>query len=218
MKHAYICLAELAEGFMTQANHFFLSNANDVLFNVEWRLQPSQAREIVLAILTDRVNVLSRWAKISTDTALEKLQSHIPWLDAEGNDVYSDEFMHRIYDTFECLICDMIETVIPDETWEMWDIKDAGLDVVLTRGKDFRVAEWERMTGYYESKTKTPVKEIMTRVNPKIVKVPLHTVEGIRQKINQLPVNIQRQINTTQLINGWRLSTIEQNKKGLEKR
>lgn len=112
--------------------------------NVKSELHVGHSFEIIRAMLDDQLNTRLMWARKSHDFD-EVAQKHIPWLfeDARNKELF-DDFYCEVCDEYETKLSVMLDSMIGGLTWDIWTTRAIGLDIVLTRGIDYRVYDWER--------------------------------------------------------------------------
>lgn len=99
--------------------------------------------EIVKAGLEDELSFRMKWA-----TASYQLDTLIEQLDAED---WWELQLRGIID--RCIISpmdDLLGQVIDWPTWQVWDTSWLGCDVTMEKRGDYRILEWERLSGEYE--------------------------------------------------------------------
>lgn len=120
---------------------------------------------IVAMMVDDLVSRRLRWATCNTDRHLLELKKMIPWyiddMEIPYGVAYAQEsvkYYHDVYDIFMDELDVLLSKGIPQRTWFTWSTLILKGSIVLQKGQDWRVQEWERLTGYTPAKTIKKVK------------------------------------------------------------
>lgn len=115
----------------------------------EWeRPTFEQMSELVYALIDDHLNEAMIWAKTSITYADALFDKHLPWFNAyKTNPMFQDIhdlYVTEILDHVEVRIHEVMDTFLPDRTWDVWYMTKFGKDLMIVRGQDYRVLDWER--------------------------------------------------------------------------
>lgn len=121
------------------------------------------------------------------------MTTHLSWLDNTdyfsiamekiGHTWYCDDlelsgkYYFDVLDTLFLKMCDWFSTFIPAACWDMWTVYRSGPFAIFTKGRDYRIVEWEKLL--HNGKIKPPSKKIILpkKAPPKpIVKRPRKTI------------------------------------------
>lgn len=143
---------------------------------------------IVAMMVDDLVSRRLRWATCNTDRHLLELKKMIPWYvddqEIPANVPYahqSVQYYHDVYDVFVDELEILLGRAIPQRTWFTWSILTLKGSLVLQKGQDWRVLEWERLTGYTAAKRVKNTKP-KKRVKPTPVTTTQKGAPVIRKK------------------------------------
>jgi hypothetical protein len=56
----------------------------------------------------------------------------------------SDDYTATLLDDAFQIIFQVVDTIIPNPTWDVWEIKCLGKDLFLNKLEDYRIKDWER--------------------------------------------------------------------------
>lgn len=156
------------------------------------KLSFQDAHAIVMAVVDDAVNARMEWVNCSTETHVDVIAKIFPWFEQPENEAISERFYREIVDNIIILIGEMIHDLIPEDTWDVWDLRKFGLDAVLTQGQDYRILEWERLTGYEPKvrKKPTPVKRKPQQATPPLRQPPatISFTFALREQLERTPL------------------------------
>lgn len=121
---------------------------------------------LVISLIDDLITARLNWGNGQTENHLTEFKKLAPWFDYQGTSAISQAYFEKIYDDFYCRIDDLIGQAVPRRTWFQWTVTRTASGVVIEKGRDHRVVEWERLTDY-----KSPRRPIPPN---KHVKPPVH--------------------------------------------
>ena len=112
---------------------------------------------LLLAVVDDQFNSLMRWAEPShkEESLLrqilpiygDKASGLLPSKPYEQVSEAFDRFYSEVYDPVLTKINDWLDDLIgddPEDYWRIWHIRQMGRDILIERGIDYRVYEWQR--------------------------------------------------------------------------
>ncbi len=125
----------------------------------------SECRRLIRALLEDELNAQMAWVSINPDTRSQieqVLLDLIPLWDALNENLhpqlppehleawkdqivrYCGEFYRQVIEPTQKKVISWVQNIIPYRTWDVWTVRELGWDLVLEKGEDFRVLDWER--------------------------------------------------------------------------
>jgi len=82
----------------------------------------------------------------ATNVAKGLIYDYWPGFNVQTRDKIFRDTMIDIVDALE----NKVKPYLPLYAWNIWSSQRIGLDVLVTIGRDFRIVEWERLTGWVE--------------------------------------------------------------------
>jgi len=125
-------------------------------------------RALIDDLVTDRLN----WASNEPTSHYEGFKELAPWFDYDAQDTMGNLYFNEVYDPFYCRVDELLCQTIPSNTWFQWTITEVGSTLVLHKGRDYRIIEWERITGYVSpriQKTAAIIKKGSTKPKRKMI-------------------------------------------------
>jgi len=116
-------------------------------------LSKSNAVEIILAIVEEQLFNRLYWTdKVANSNVEETLYNSLEWWSSLCGDNRSSEICQAYYSTVidevEIKIAEFIDNIAgecnTEAMWLMWYTKRLGDDLVIERGEDYRIVEYER--------------------------------------------------------------------------
>lgn len=103
----------------------------------------SQCLDVVEAAIDDSLNRRMLWCEPSSriDDLLEK---YFPWYAGDQSDDHSRDFYYFVVDHLILAVDELLADIVERETWIIWYMRRLGDDVVIEKGEDFRIVEFER--------------------------------------------------------------------------
>lgn len=102
-------------------------------------------RTLIDDLITSRLN----WAGNETaETHHEHFKNIFPAFDYDSSDKLVDLYINEVYDPFYCRVDDLLAKAMPRRTWFQWTVTEFAGTLILHKGRDWRVMEWERITGF----------------------------------------------------------------------
>ena len=111
------------------------------------------AEACVRALIDDLVTSRLNWADNTTNAHYEDFKKLFPKFDYDSTDKLIDLFINDVYDPFYCRVDDLLGKAMPRRTWFQWSVTQFSGTLILHKGRDWRVIEWERITGFNNPKT-----------------------------------------------------------------
>jgi hypothetical protein len=131
--------ADLADNFLVTVERFEQKRFKQIVS----KLTKEQAFTIIQAFVDDALNQRMRWAKNSTH-AENAIEAAIAWTDNRQARKQRNEFYIDIVDAYELTIHSRLDPFMPKHTWDIWSTRLIGNDIVLMKGVDYRIYDWER--------------------------------------------------------------------------
>jgi len=137
--------AILPTGQWAQELHHHINN-----FTVPNRLgafTEEQVLDITVAIVEDFIFERLEWTQ-PRDLMEQVMCKHIPWYTPRGNDSLSTSFYMEVIDPYVLRIGHLTAQVLPitsqSSRWLVWYTLRLGNDLVVEKGGDFRILDWEQ--------------------------------------------------------------------------
>lgn len=138
-----LSISEVANKFVFWCENFCQTNDLPTL-------DEKAALEICTAMADDLVNNRMQWCR-QKDTFMDLIEHHLEWFKFDCDDrrskktrAISDLFYTSVIDHVWLTIDSMIGDTVGSETWTIWHIRKIGSDLLLEKGEDYRVVDWER--------------------------------------------------------------------------
>lgn len=132
-----IDIYELATMFTNVSNSYFKQ------FNANIRIEVTDSAKIIGAMFNDEIGDRMIWCVC--EKQLDKIVTQLlPWFDINCNDHFSDRYNNKILDTLFLHIHDIVNTFVPLRTWHMYECHVRNFDIMVIKGIDFRIYDWER--------------------------------------------------------------------------
>lgn len=106
----------------------------------------ADATKIVHAMIEDFINVNMYWTRQTTCDVVtdHKLNEMFPaWNTERGLRATQHYHKHVLEPVFD-MVQQVIQQFLSKQTWDMWYIRCWGRDVVVEKGEDYRVLDWQR--------------------------------------------------------------------------
>lgn len=103
--------------------------------------------ELVAAIYLDLLQETSQWAKIAgyeNNTDKQWIRMVRGWSDKVSKKLENQLFKDVIQDAYEEIHDWLNEFDDGDPSWHVWYVRPVGLDIMIEKGQDFRILDWER--------------------------------------------------------------------------
>lgn len=105
---------------------------------------PVQAFALVQAMVDDSVSKRLRWNRMPSNQTDTFLKAHWAWWSELLENDFSELFHHNILDNAFLSLEEMVDNLIPDDTWDIWYVSMYHRAVLLEKGQDFRIVDWEQ--------------------------------------------------------------------------
>lgn len=126
----------LAEDFYQRALDFTTrhqldgANVSQCLDMVEAAIYDSLSRRMVWCVPSNRLDDL--------------LEKYFPWYAVNQSDDHSRDFYYFVVDHLILSVEELLADIVERKTWIIWYMRRLGDDVVIEKGEDFRIVEFER--------------------------------------------------------------------------
>lgn len=161
-----IPIGDIAHYFSQVCNVFFHQTKST------YSIEVPQCLCIIHAIFQDELTNRLLWCLPSSN--LQKaLALILPWFDYECNDAYSDYFYSKIIDSLIIHVNEILDTFIPLKTWLMYECHQYGSEIIIVKGCDYRIYDWEsrRARGEFTLDKQIRNRDLWReRISPKDVK------------------------------------------------
>lgn len=109
---------------------------------IETDVTVNGCREIVEAIIYEVIDHRMRWIRHKKEYVQEKMCALFPVL-THNSDRF-DAAYTDVIDHYEMQIQEMIDGFVPCNTWRIFHLKRIYRDIVIERGEDYRLVDWQR--------------------------------------------------------------------------
>lgn len=131
-----IPIGDIAQYFSQVCNVFFHQTKSN------YTIEVTQCLRIIHAIFQDEITNRLLWCLPSSNVQ-HVLTQTLPWFDYDCNDAYSDYFYSKIIDSLIIHINEILDKFIPLKTWIMYECLQYGSEVIIVKGVDYRIYDWE---------------------------------------------------------------------------
>lgn len=97
-----------------------------------------------------------------TNVATGLIYKYWPGFNANTRKKIFDDTMVDIVTSLE----NKLKAYLPLYAWNVWSSQRIGFDLLLTIGQDFRILEWERLTGYTGTETDDELRLLIAESRP----------------------------------------------------
>lgn len=142
-------ILERAELFSIQAGNGVFAEVLEGVHHTHFKhdgITRNSVAELVVAMYLDQLNNFSKWTpNQGTDEYYEtQMVKMVPgWLDlsTEHQNAFFNEVVRPAYEE----IHDWVVSFEDDcANWHLWYVRRLGLDVIVEKGQDYRIVDWER--------------------------------------------------------------------------
>lgn len=96
---------------------------------------------VVQTLIDDEINHRLKWAK-STRNLDMILERFFPSLVQNDEEVIEMDFEGDVIELVRDDILQLINTLIPENSWKIWHSRLLARDLILEEGEDYRIADW----------------------------------------------------------------------------
>lgn len=137
--------SDLAYSLRARTLHYFQE------MGIQTTLDLPDAMGIVKAMLDDAMSHRFIWCKPQETVRKATLES-LRWTEelqlcntatGERTDIF-EHYFTEVLDDYEMMIHTWLDHHMPRRTWDVWHLTALGRDLVLDKGSDYRILDWER--------------------------------------------------------------------------
>ncbi len=119
-----------------------------------------QAIQVIHLAMDEALNRRLRWAS-KQERVFPYLNTVLSWWDTNllvmsddegGQASFCQDFYSEVLDPHLLQIEDFLDRYVGYSTWDVWYMRDIVGDIVIEKGTDFRILDWERRMGSGEWK------------------------------------------------------------------
>lgn len=135
-----------------------------------------KAEPIIRALITDLVEANLAWGESNADSHHAAMKTIAPWFEYDSTNALSEAYFQEVYDPFFCLLEGIIHAMVPNKTWFLWSVTFRPGVVIVDQGRDYRVIQWEIMTGYKKETPKPKRPKAAVKQTPYQYRAPYSTI------------------------------------------
>ncbi len=113
------------------------------------------ASQVIYSLIDASINERLYWAKpFHEDRKFAVIRDKLRWFDINCNDEYSNLYNVKVFDPFEVVVGELLDTILPEKTWDLIKTSMRGLQLIVLNEGDYRIHDWMRRVKSGEIKWK----------------------------------------------------------------